>query len=261
MGPRGLGIRASAFRHHRATRTCYDAGMSTPPFDLAAHLVSVCQPQIGMIRAHPWLHEAAKDQLEDVQIGSWATQDLLWGNYIGPAYELGFTDPTPSTTIAVDFLKVNNVPEVAFLEATSKNVRNAPNADIIWPGFLGYGTWGSQVAQQETVAAGAPHPLALTVVWVAEYAYNQAWHVVKAGHPKNASIEFGVNDWAASGFDEFVVSLSAGLNEAAASSAIPVATFEATARQGFLWESQAWTASFECIGWNLPHHKGDVTGA
>lgn len=230
--------------------------MSTPQFDLAGHLVQVCAPQLAAITTHPWIKAAARDKLQSEQIGSWGTQDLLWGDWIDPAYSLAFTNPTPGAAEFLAYLVSDNTTETDYLEATSKNYQNAPNASIIWPGYLGYGAWGALTAQNEVVAAGGPHLLAMTVVWCAEYAYNQAWKVVLAGDPKTQALAFGGPHWGGPVFTSQVETLSAGLNQAyAADSSVPLATLETIARQDFMWESRAWTDVWECIGWDNPQHQ------
>lgn len=234
--------------------------MKTPAFDLAGHLAHVCAPQLQAITSHPWIRAAAHDQLRPEQIGSWATQDLLWGDWIGPAYSLGLANPTPGAAEFLAYLESDNTTETDYLEDTSQHYQNAANASIIWPGYLGYGAWGALTAQNEddaTLKAGVPHLQALTVVWCAEYAYNQAWKVVLAGRPKQAAIAFGGPHWGGLVFTSQVETLSAGLNQAyALDSSVPLATLETIARQDFMWESRAWTDVYECIGWDAPPMSG-----
>jgi hypothetical protein len=226
------------------------AEVSPEAHGVAGHLARACAPQIRAIRHHPWIRGAASDGLKDIQIGSWATQDLLWGTEIGPVYTTGFAGAPPPALAALKWLEGNSASETAYLERTSKDFRNAPGAHRIWPGYLGYGAYGALTGTRESGQA-APHVRSLTVVWVAEYAYHQAWKTVLDARPRQAWARFGAHNWGGSPFAGMVANLSAGLNDAVAAGNVPLHTVEEIARQTFLWEFRAWTDAWECKGWKL----------
>jgi hypothetical protein len=67
------------------------------PNDLCAVLDEACAEEILALLDHPWVVAAAEDRLTDQQVGTWAGQDLHWGDWYGPAMQIAFVDaPRPA---------------------------------------------------------------------------------------------------------------------------------------------------------------------
>src|SRR5262249_22111701 len=160
----------------------------------------------------PWIRGGARDTLTSHQIGSWAAQDLKWGDYYVPAAltvrsAAGLPDDTRA---AFDWLDGNSGRELSWLQETARTHEQVAGAgDEVWPEFLGYGCY-AQVAATRGLLEG------LTVVWACEEAYRTAWNTVRRAGPAAQWARWAADNWGGGEFGGMMEQMSRGLDAAAA---------------------------------------------
>ncbi|HEY6314202.1 MAG TPA: hypothetical protein VIY52_25865 [Streptosporangiaceae bacterium] len=188
------------------------------PNDLCAVLDDACAEEILALLNHPWVVAAAEDRLTGRQIGTWAGQDLEWGDWYGPVVQIAFVNAPRPARKARDWLEVNMDRETGWFRDTGARFSQAPGSDRIWIEFLGYGAWAQLIARRdlESTPPGEPCVRALTIARACEYAYHRVFSRIRDANPAAEWARWaGAVIRASPGFTEMIGNLSCGLNLAA----------------------------------------------
>ena len=224
------------------------------PDDLCAVLDGACAEEIVALLNHPWVVAAAEDGLRDQQIGTWAVQDLAWGEWYGPVMQIAFVNAPRPARKAREWLDANMDRETGWFRDTAARFGQAPGSDRIWIEFLGYGAWAQLIARRdlESTPPGEPRVRALTIARACEYAYFRVFSRIRDAHPAAGWARWaGAENWGSPGFTEMISNLSCGLNLAAAGAQVPAGELIEIARQTLLCERQCWTAVWDLRGYRL----------
>ena len=222
------------------------------PNDLCAVLDEACAEEILALLNHPWVVAAAQDRLTDQQIGTWAGQDLQWGDWYGPAMQIAFVNAPRPAREARDWLEANMDREIGWFRDTAARFGQAPGSDRIWIEFLGYGAWAQLIARRdlESTPPGEPRVRALTLARACEYSYYRVFSAIRDADPAAGWARWaGAENWGSPGFTEMISNLSSGLNLAAEGANVPVSELIEIARQTLLCERRCWTAVWELRGY------------
>ena len=222
------------------------------PDDLCAVLDGACAEEIVALLNHPWVVAAAGDRLRDQQIGTWAVQDLAWGEWYGPVMQIAFVNAPRPARKAREWLDANMDRETGWFRDTAVRFGQAPGSDRIWIEFLGYGAWAQLIARRdvESTPPGEPRIRALTIARACEYAYHRVFSRIRDANPAAGWARWaGAENWGSPGFTEMISNLSCGLNLAAVGAQVPVGELIEIARQTLLCERQCWTAVWELRGY------------
>jgi thiaminase len=224
------------------------------PNDLCAVLDEACAEEILALLNHPWVVAAAEDRLTDQQIGTWASQDLQWGDWYGPVMQIAFVNAPRPAREARDWLDANMDREIGWFREIAARFGQAPGSERIWIEFLGYGAWAQLIARRdlESTPPGQPPLRALTIARACEYSYYRVFSLIRDAHPAAEWARWaGAENWGSPGFTEMISNLSSGLNLAADGAKVPVGELIEIARQTLLCERQCWTAVWELRGYLL----------
>ena len=153
--------------------------------DLCAVLDGACAEEILALLNHPWVVAAAEDRLTDQQIGTWAGQDLAWGEWYGPVMQIAFVNAPRPAREARDWLAANMDRETGWFRDTAARFGQAPGSDRIWIEFLGYGAWAQLIARRdlECTPPGEARVRALTIARACEYAYYRVFSRIRDASP------------------------------------------------------------------------------
>src|ERR1035438_1254375 len=146
---------------------------------VSAHLAAECANEIDAIRTHPWVLGAADGTLDDEAIGTWACQDIDWGDeFYAHVFAAAKSAPglPAATADAFAWLQESIPPEVAWLNKMAAEYPVAASGHELWPDFTGYGAWMLVTAQKGPEEA-------LTVLQACENSYHVAFTVVRDADP------------------------------------------------------------------------------